>query len=81
MAAACKVTLPKNLKNCDFSLNKFSNLSKTYVMDTSENCKANILYTSGIHPYYADEMEFQIAKDTLADSFKRDDVVGVGPMV
>ena len=80
VAEACKVTLPKNLKTVISSLNKFSNLSKTYVMDTSQSCKANILYTSGIHPYYADEMEFQIAKDTLADSFKRDDVVGVGPI-
>jgi TatD DNase family protein len=49
-------------------------------MDASQSCKANILYTSGIHPYFADEMEFQIAKDALADSFKRSDVVGVGPI-
>ena len=46
------------------SLNKFSNLSKTYVMDTSQSCKANILYTSE-STHIMQTKWTQIAKDAL----------------
>ncbi len=42
--------------------------------------KTKLLYTSGIHPYYTDEFQFEHVKESLIDSFKRNDVVAIGPI-
>lgn len=87
---ACKTKLPTNLSIIVSSLNKVSELQKTYpvgVISSGDNennnedaCVKKVFYTSGIHPYYADEFQFEHIRESLIDSFKRSDVIAVGPV-